>query len=557
MQIYSIFLLFSKDELNAIRMDMYAECSIQKILKNMSTKTAIRGPLVILAFAIISAFHYDPGDDVIELTLKGSDIRQVIHGFGASDAWSCQFVGSNWPLEKREQIADWLFSTGKDHHGNPDGIGLSMWRFNIGGGSAYQGEDSEISDEWRRADSFMTGKDSFDGDRQQGQRWFLRAASERGVSLFTGFVNSPPVFLTKNGKGFSSDGSSYNLPPENYGLFAEYLANVVKTIDKNDGIRFSYISPFNEPQWDWTNKTQEGTPAQNSEIAEVTRIINRTFSDRGITSKLEIPETAQFEYLYEDHNRPGRGSQISAFFDPSSPHYLGNLSHVAPKVAAHSYFTTWPPDRQAGIRQEVAAAVSANPRPVELWMTEYCVLENNPVIKGNGRDLGMNTALYVARVIWSDLVVANAASWQWWLGVSPYDYKDGLVYTDYDKHDGNIYDSKLLWVMGNFSRFVRPGMKRVELSRNDGLSTAEMMEDIMATAFIMPGTPGTTTVIINYGNRERVVRIVPEDLPETGTLSCYLTNGSQGNNLSCQGEYAPGENLIIPPRSVVTVTNMP
>jgi hypothetical protein len=30
----------------------------------------------------------------------------------------------------------------------------------------------------------------------------------------------------------------------------------------NEGIEFDYISPFNEPQWDWENGNQEGTPAK-------------------------------------------------------------------------------------------------------------------------------------------------------------------------------------------------------------------------------------------------------------------------------------------------------
>ncbi len=33
----------------------------------------------------------------------------------------------------------------------------------------------------------------------------------------------------------------------------------------------------------------------------------------------------------------------------------------------------------------------------------------------------------MARVIHYDLTVGGASSWQWWLAVSPYDYKDGLV----------------------------------------------------------------------------------------------------------------------------------
>src|SRR5687768_9802404 len=74
-----------------------------------------------------------------------NDKQQVVRNFGASDAWACQFVGL-WPDEKRNQVADWLFSVEDDANGKPKGIGLSLWRFNIGAGSAPQ---KNISDEWR------------------------------------------------------------------------------------------------------------------------------------------------------------------------------------------------------------------------------------------------------------------------------------------------------------------------------------------------------------------------------------------------------------------------
>ena len=42
----------------------------------------------------------------------------------ASDCWTTRILG-NWTDESRERVADLLFSTEK-------GIGLSLWRFNLG-----------------------------------------------------------------------------------------------------------------------------------------------------------------------------------------------------------------------------------------------------------------------------------------------------------------------------------------------------------------------------------------------------------------------------------------
>jgi len=102
------------------------------------------------------------GHSKLTVNVDVTSHKQAIHGFGASDAWSIQFVGKNWPIEKRERIANLLFSTSTDSGGNPEGIGLSIWRFNIGAGSAAQGEASGIKDEWRRAEGFMQSDLTYD-----------------------------------------------------------------------------------------------------------------------------------------------------------------------------------------------------------------------------------------------------------------------------------------------------------------------------------------------------------------------------------------------------------
>ena len=62
--------------------------------------------------------------DKLTIQVDPGTTFQTIDGFGASDAWRCQFVGKNWPLEKRERIADLLFSRETDDQENPRGIGL-------------------------------------------------------------------------------------------------------------------------------------------------------------------------------------------------------------------------------------------------------------------------------------------------------------------------------------------------------------------------------------------------------------------------------------------------
>ena len=495
----------------------------------------------------------DQQNDYLKLTLQPDNEKQIIHNFGASDAWSCQFVGKNWPLEKRQHIADLLFSTAMDESGQPRGIGLSAWRFNIGGGSAEQGSESNIGDPWRRAECFLNADGTYDWQAQAGQRWFLRAAQERGVDQFIGFVNSPPVSLTENGKAYSSGGNSANLPESNYSQYAGFLAQVVQGIQEKDQVKLDYISPFNEPQWDWDDSGQEGSPWTNSEIHDVCEAIDQAFREQGVSAQLEIPETAQNKYLYSYDNKPERGNQIEEFFNPSSENYLGDLDHIAPKMAGHSYFSTYNLQNLIDTRKSINDKIQQVDPGLEYWMSEYCILENNEEIQGNGRDLGMDPALYIARVIHADLTVAHASAWQWWLGVSPYDYKDGLVYIDKDTQDGQVYESKMLWALGHYSRFIRPGMQRIGVQRSDQRVISQSIGGTLVSAYKSRDKEKYVMVIVNQRDLEIPVKIGTENIPQQSEMKWYLTTSQKEQDMRFVGTEDFGQIIQVPGRSLVTL----
>ncbi|MEL7834776.1 glycoside hydrolase family 30 protein [Fodinibius sp. Rm-B-1B1-1] len=491
----------------------------------------------------------DSESEILTLTVDFENKQQKIEGFGASDAWSTQFVGKNWPLEKRENIADYLFSTEIDSQGNPEGIGLSIWRFNIGAGSARQGNESGIGDPWRRAESFLAADSTYDWSRQQGQQWFVEAASQRGVENFIGFVNSPPILLTKNGQAYGNGGEEANISESNYEHFADYLAQIAQYFS-SQGTPLSYISPVNEPQWDWSQDNgQEGSPYQNEEIDGVVKALDQKLQEYDLDSKIEIPETAQIDFLY-DGDLSGRSNQTEHFFGAGSE--VKNLSTIAPKMAAHSYFTTWPVADMIEHRRQVRKNIENADEPIDYWMSEYCILADNEEIQGNGRDLGIDPALYVARIIHFDLTITNAASWQWWLGVSPYDYKDGLVYIDKNIENGDIYDSKLLWGLGNYSRFIRPGSVRLGLSRSDDATAEEAAMQVMASAYVHEDKGQLTVVLVNYGNLDKEISI---SIKNSGDQSLsefvpYLT--SSDKNLQRQESIPINESITVPARSIMT-----
>jgi len=65
-----------------------------------------------------------------------------------------------------------------------------------------------------------------------GQLWFLRAARQRGVRQFLGFLNSPPVGMTRNGKAYAAVAGESNIDTSRYNDLAAYMVDVVKRVKK-------------------------------------------------------------------------------------------------------------------------------------------------------------------------------------------------------------------------------------------------------------------------------------------------------------------------------------
>ena len=487
-----------------------------------------------------------PDEGVIFIDL--SDQKQEIDGFGASDAWSVQFVGK-WPDDKRGRIADLLFSRKNDDLGNPLGIGLNTWRFNVGAGSMSQGGSSNINDKWRRTEGFLQNDGTYDWDKQQGQQWFLQAASERGVEHFTAFVNSPPVQLTKNGKANTSNAGRSNLDADHYKDYAEFLSRVLGHFEKEKGLVFDLVSPLNEPQWDW-NGGQEGCPFVNSEISELARVISEELLNDGISSKIELSEAGDIKYLHEAQTgKSDKDNQIEDFFGTGELS-VSSLLNISPKIAGHSYWSTDQRDLVPQ-RTELRNKVEATPALNAYSMTEFCIL-NYEEMQGNGRDLGILPALYTARVIHYDLTIANASSWIWWLAVSPYDYKDGLVYVDKNENDGQVYESKLLYALGNYSRFIDAGMRRVETTQLFNKSNEDdyTYSRVMTSAYASEGNEKVVVVMVNYNNWEYTTSFdMGQDWRES-SMQIYRTSATE--NLELAGTQKVSGEILIEPQSITT-----
>lgn len=519
--------------------------------KEMTIKRIFPGCLLALAALAANA---QTGPQTLSIDL--SKTYQTMEGFGASDAWTAEYVGTKFETQSQENAVKWLFGRGFNSIGNPTGIGLSIWRVNVGAGSASQGDASGIEDETRRAACFLQADGTYDWTQAPGQQWFMQQALGQGVESIVLFSNSPPIYYTKNGKAVANQGEPQtNLKADCYDDFARFLATVALHFEEG-GFPVSYVSPLNEPSTDWTGG-QEGSPWQNANIAQLAKELDKAFSEQGVGAKVLLTESDSWDKLTGGTGRAR--NQLPYFYgNQLSSGYLGNLQNVAKSIAAHSYWTFSTNDIIRSTREK--ARDMATKYGLGLQQTEWSMLDAAP-----STDTGfpasydeatyMDIALFMAKLIQCDLRFADVTSWCYWTAMSTevYGQKNRFhllrlnpVGGDYAplSGGGTVNQTKNLWALGNFSRFVRPGYQRVELTG------ADEMNGLLGTAFKSPADDEVVVVVVNTGTDARSIDLdlADENLAIKSPVM-YRTNDR--SNLS-HTDLQPGETYDIPARSVVT-----
>jgi O-glycosyl hydrolase len=387
----------------------------------------------------------------IVIQIDAQSEAQTIDGFGAAGAWWAQDVGG-WEDEKRELVADLLFDREK-------GVGLSFYRYNLGGGN---GEN--IQDVWRRAETFEISPGQYNWTRDANAFWMLRAAHDRGVDHYVAFVNSPPARMTVSGLSTGEKDGKSNLDPAMYAEFSQYLVDVVLYLREVAGVPVDWISPVNEPQWNWSYKNgQEGCHYGPNEVLELTRVLLQTLQENQLDVQLSMFESGEW-----------KSSDVYIDKLASDPYVWDALPHLS----IHSYWST----RED--KERFMKYMDKHHSDKALWMSEWTEMQE-------GRDTGMDSALVMATTMHDDLTIADVTSWQYWIAVSKYQYRDGLIYVNPLDHD--ILQTKRLWVMGNYSRFIRPGFVR--------LNTQGGNDALLVSAYRSPDDQRWVVVAVNLANQ--------------------------------------------------------
>jgi O-glycosyl hydrolase len=360
--------------------------------------------------------------------------------------------------------------------------------------------------------------------------------------------------MTRTGSTLSGDNSGINLRNDKFDDFARFLVRCVQHFREN-GYNIKYVSPLNEPNVEWhTNSWQEGTFATKADIYRMVAELDKAISESGVDTKIIIPEMGEMKMLFEvDANEKTPDDIIRSMFYEDGAYSVLSFKNLYNCVAAHDYWTAYPPSLLVDIRTQLRDSLAGNNHKTKFWASEYCILEKNDEITMPPSPVkSINLGLYVARLIHTNLAIANASAWQWWTAVSlnedvpiqllPIEGASG----ESVKYDGRVAPTKMFWATANYSFFVRPGMRRIDVrALNNDMTPLEAATSLMLSSY----TDGSqvVTVIVNYADTEKSFSLKCDNARK-GKL--YVT--SIDKDLQYIGKHSL-KALSIPARSIVTV----
>jgi O-glycosyl hydrolase len=437
-------------------------------------------------------------DSGLVLAIDPAQRFQIIEGFGASGAWWTNYV-AEFPDDERAAMLRLLFTSA--------GADLSIYRCNL-----PAGDGDEIVMPFRKTAQVEVEPGQYDFSRDWKSRQILREVRALGVERFVLFAKSPPPRLLINGLVSGGPEGGSNLRPEARKDFARYLLDVSASYAKEFELPHWQLSPINEPQWRWGKdwRSQEGCYYTPEELAATMRAFVEVARERGMQVELEGPESGEWKSSYRYAE--------AMFADPV-------LAKELSSFAVHSYWSN------RADKERFASWFRERYPDKRLAMTEYCQMEH-------GHDLSIEGGLHLANVMHHDLTLANVVSWQWWLAIASGGYKDGLIYAHPETRV--MEPTRRLWVMGNFSRFVRPGSTRI---------AAEGGSDVLqVSAYLSPDQGSVAVVMINHGEEASVSPNLPGGAMEQA--QAFVT--STDRDLAPLAVDSTGR-LRLPARSVTTL----
>jgi len=394
-------------------------------------------------------------------TVNWTDVHQVIDGFGAS-------TNSGMPLSTANQ--NLFFGTGSGQ------IGLSILRVALTNGDEAPGDCTSVSTSCAGIHVAEMQGAIANGARVYASPW------------------SPPAQYMSNGSTVCLNGSGNgSLLSSDYAAYATWLANFVQSLKTEDNISLYAISIQNEP-----DQCQDYDSALWSASQIDTFIKNNlgpTFAADSLSTLIFEPEGGNYNATVS--------LGASCATDSSCNQYVGGYNW-------HDYLST-----MSGTN-----TVAADPYPSgwaagkKYWETEAsCMPVAGPNFCESGFTLDITDGLDWGAVIDQRIAGDGANAWlYWWLVDSSPSDNESLS-------DGGSNVAKRAYVMGQYSKFVRPGYYRIDATRapQSGVSVSAYQN-----------TPTNTLVIVatNYTGSAVTQQFNITNAPALSSMTPTTTSAS-------------------------------
>jgi O-glycosyl hydrolase len=407
--------------------------------------------LLIPAWLLLAAVPLAAQTRPTELAIDLRDQGRPFRGWGTSLAWWAHGVG-DWPEATVDEIVRLVVDPA-------DGVGLSVFRYNIGGGDH---PDHHHMRRWGDVPGFKPARDApYDWDADAAQRRvLLKLVNAAGDdAIVEAFSNSPPWWMTVSGCVAGAADGGPNLKPEFERDFAAYLADVMRFYRDRHDLVFQSLEPFNEPDVDWwrAGKKQEGLHIPRAQQARLIRLTRQALDARGLR---------QTRVSAADANSIDDALATLLACDADTLAALG-------QVNTHSY--------HGGKRKELREAAAHRGKP--LWQSESGPLN----VRGTQYEQLMTMAQRIVRDI-NQLRPEVWCTWQFIDG-GPW----GCLHADVQRKTVRV--AKWFAVLATFARGIRPGDRFVHV------------ESDRVVCAVSPARREVTLVLVNRDKAPHTFRL--------------------------------------------------
>lgn len=367
-----------------------------------------------------------------DFSVDESRVYQTIAGFGASFMEAGMICLNSLPETKREEVLRALFDP-------LHGAGFTLMKTPLAG-TDFMSAGPWFSYNDRAGDSAMKNFSIARDLGPDGVATYIQHARRHGRFTLQATMDYPPDWMLVDVN------QNQDLNPEWFDALARYYLCYLREYEKQ-GIAIDYLSPFNEPgvytkiPW-WKIRDL------------IKNHVGPLLAKEEITTRLMLPESSDRRNAWDN--------QPVVMEDPAARRFIAVMPY-------HGY-------NGGGFGQ--VAALGARYPDIPLWMTEVC----HGYIVRTPREFPLphydfEDSDHWGNMIFSDLE-AGAAAWVYWNMIL--DEKGGPWLTSpihgnpkeniqhplviINRETGKVTYTGAYWVLAHFSKFVRPGAKRIASS---------------------------------------------------------------------------------------------